>query len=312
MGTSRKLIVLGNCVAERLGLLLQALFRRQGEILPGLAVAWEVETVPPVHNLPDHKAREEVARKALDCDLVFSQPLFNYGPCNTGELRDALGERLHTFSAPNFEAYFPDAIDIRPLKSPEKFPPPLEWHSRIFIQARAAGLQPHEAEVIYFSHPLFQPAAMCQTLRRGWEIYERREAGVEIGTLALAREYFDKEPLFYTWNHPGDRVFRHLLQGMLQVMGISGADIEAALARIPWKGVISSTWSDWGFGFNAWPIITRNHKFFSFQERDWFRMAGRQVDILTAAIAWYSWYDAHPDIFEQALQSVLAPIYPEG
>ncbi|MBD5642157.1 MAG: hypothetical protein HDQ91_07055 [Desulfovibrio sp.] len=63
---------------------------------------------------------------------------------------------------------------------------------------------------------------------------------------------------------------------------------------------------EWGFGFNSWPIITRNHNLFDFKGREFFRVAGREIDIATCAIAYYNYYEAHPVIFEQALAAARA------
>lgn len=289
-----RLIALGNCVAERLANLLEALGRIESP------ASWEVVQVPPVFNVPREKL-DAIAAKALECDIVFSQPLFHFGPCNTSALKEQLGDRLHTFSAPNFEAYFPDVMDIRPLVAPEQFPPPLEWHSRIIAQCKAGSVPVEEVPDIYVMHSLFKQASMKEAIRRALAIYERREQGVEIGTLSVVREYFAKEPLFHTWNHPGDRIFRRILNGMLHVLGWEEQKTAAALARIKWQDSTEG-WSDWGFGFNAWPIITRSHNCFSFPGREWCRISGLRIDLLTFAIAWYNYYDAHPRILAQALE----------
>lgn len=300
----RRLMILGNCVGERLGACLSGIFNRLNPTLaPGQR--WEVVYPPPVFHL-SHDELARAARTAENCDIVFSQPLFSYGDCNTDLLRERLGDRLITFSAPNFAAYFPDVIQLGPLAEPKKFEPPMEWHSKIIIQCRESGIEAGDIEKIYLNHPLFYPNAMKKRLDQCWRIYEKRETGVDIGTLAETRQYYALEPLFHTFNHPGDRLLRHLLHGMLMALGISSCDADAILARIPFQenGADSSTWSECGFGFNAWPIITRHHKLFSFPGREWFRIDGTRVDITTAAIAWNKYYDAHPAIYAQALAAL--------
>lgn len=300
----RRLMVLGNCVGERLGACLSGIFNM---LNPAIAPEqrWEVVYPPPVFHLsPEELAN--AARDAENCDIVFSQPLFSFGDCNTAILREKLGCRLKTYSAPNFAAYFPDVIQLGPLAEPKKFEPPMEWHSKIIIQCRESGIDASDIEKVYLNHPLFSNNAMKKRLAQCWKIYEKRETGVEIGTLSETRQFYALEPLFHTFNHPGDRLLRHLLQGMLMALGIDSDDADAILARIPFqeKSADSSSWTSWGFGFNAWPIITRHHKLFSFPGREWFRIGGMRVDITTAAIAWNKYYDAHQAIYAQALAAL--------
>ena len=138
---------------------------------------------------------DALAARAARCDLVFSQPLFSYGACNTASLRPLLGGRLVTFSAPNFEAYFPDVLNVPGGGAEERFPPPLEWHSRVIVQCRAAGLPLEEVTEVYVNHVLFRAPAVRRALERTWEKYARREQDVALGTLDMARREYAREAL---------------------------------------------------------------------------------------------------------------------
>ena len=295
-----KLVVLGNCVAERLCLLLKGLMDARERCLPFLSEAWDVIHVAPVHGMSPEELGH-LARLAFECDCVFSQPLFRFGSCNTENLREKLGSRLHLFSAPNFGAYFPDAMDIRPYPEPVKFAPPLEWHSKVIVQCREAGMDTEEIGNIYPYHRLFKSDQVKAAIDRSLEIYARRDADVEIGSLDFVKNNYMREPLFYTWNHPGDALFRHLLEGMLETLGVDRSQARQAMEYVPWAGNFSEGWSSWGFGFNAWPIITRRHDLFRFPGREWFKIEGERVSISTAALGWYRFYNEHPAIYEKAL-----------
>lgn len=301
------LMLLGNCVAQRLALLLAGLFAARERALPSLAAKWEVVLAPPVYSLKTGAEWEALAKRALACDLVFSQPLFHFGPCNTAELAGALGARLVTFSAPNFPAYFPDCLDARPYPQAEKYPAPLEWHSRIIAQCRKANVPVEDVENIYLNHRLFREPAAGRAVAASWRLYEKRDSHVDIASLAIARQWYASEPLFYTFNHPADRILKHLLAGILQRLGLAGGAIARAEGHIPWSGAGEPhAWAEWGFGFNAWPIITRHHSLFAFPGREWFRVGGEEVDITSAAIAWYKYYDDHPLILERVLEIAAA------
>lgn len=302
----RRLIILGNCVAQRIAMLLQKVLKYSSAPAARL---WELVIAPPVYNLSAFsKTPEDLAALARQCDVVFTQPLFNFGPLNTAILKELPGIQLHTFSAPNFEAYFPDVIHPSGKPEQEKFPPPLEWHSRIFLECKAAGASADQAEEIYFNHPLFRAPHMAAALEKAWAVYELREKEVEIGTLNLVRGNFSSEPLFFTWKHPGDRIIAALLKGFLERLGLSEGEIESAMASIPFleKADQPHIWSEWGFGFNSWPIIARHHKFFNFKGREFFRTAGLEIDIMTAYIAWSRYYDEHPAIFASLLKNISA------
>ena len=319
------LMLIGNCVAQRLERLLE-----EGAVPAGADAGaghgWRVLRVAPVHELargPEpERALVALAEKAARCDLVFSQPLFNYGPCNTEELRARLGDRLRLFAAPNFEAYFPDVLDIGAPREPQRFAPPMDWHSRILVLCKAAARQPEEAAALYLAHPLFRERAVAAALARTWTTYERREQGLHIGTLAVARQWYAREPLFYTWNHPAERLMAVMLDGILKELGMGAPGRAAWLSRAGWtagppgappKGPPEAEAAGappqgpaapapaWTFGFNSWPIITRHHRLFAFPGRESFRVAGTEVDLATMALAWYNWYDLHPQTFRVAL-----------
>lgn len=303
----RKVLVLGNCLSERLSMLLgPVLADRNRE--KGAGQQWELVRVPPVYNLPYAGfTLEKVAATAGQCDVVFTQPLFNFGVLNTHELGKIAAIRLHTFSAPNFAAYFPDIVHPKKFAAQEKFPPPLEWHSRIFLEFKASGINAAEVERCYLAHPLFGPRNMARVLEKSWDIYQGRDKDVEIGTLEIARRYFDSEILFYTWKHPADRIIRHILAEILFRLDFTRTEVENALRRVPFqeKSGQPDVWSYWGFGFNAWPVISRNNLYFKFPGREFFRIAGQRQDIKTAALLWFHYYEQHPDIYAALLGQVF-------
>lgn len=332
------LMLLGNCVAQRLERLVEACV--PGMERGGAGRGWRVLRAVPVHQAawgpsPD-EALAALAAQARGCDRVFSQPLFHFGPCNTEELRAGLGDRLRLFAAPNFEAYFPDVLDIGAPREPARCAPPLDWHSRVIVQCRAAGIPPEEAGAVYPAHPLFREKAVAAALERTWRTYERREQGLDIGTLDVARRWYRREPLFHTWNHPAERLLAVLLDGILAQLGMAAEARGACLRRVGWNGGPLDAGEEvgerkegaapgagaaapagneadddrvapsWSFGFNSWPIITRHHRLFDFPGREWFRVAGKLVDIPTMALAWYVWYDLHPRTYAAALDAARA------
>ena len=289
----QRVIVLGNCVAERLALLL-------ARVCGVLGAEWRVVQARPVFQIKERTEVDALAARALKCHLVFSQPLFSFGPCNTAELgprvREA-GNRYVTFSAPNFEAYFPDVLSVPFADDRQAFLPPLEWHSRIIAQCFASGMPEEEAARVYPVHPLFREKAVAAAIEQSLARYEKREQGVDIGSLELVRQHYAAEPLFHTWNHPAERLLLHLLDGMLETMGMTAAQRQQGLAVVTDPAQVG----DWGFGFNRWPIITRHHRLFAFDGRELFRVAGQDTSIEDTITAYYNYYRFHPKTYAAVL-----------
>lgn len=283
----RRVMILGNCVAERLQTLLASRSALQG--------AWEVVPAPMIHRVAAGPEMDALAARALQCDIVFTQPLFHYGACNTENLRAALPqERVVVFSAPNFEAYFPDVLHLpapRAVGEEQAFPPPLEWHSRIMLGCYTAGVPAADVEPLYVRHALFRAPAVQEALDKSWANYARREQGVELGTLPMVQQQYASAPLFHTWNHPGDEILHCLCAGMLHRLGVENAQALAA-----------ELCAGQGFGFNQWPIITRHHKLYSFDERAYFTVAGQRVGIGDVAEGYYNYYRFHPQWVEAWLR----------
>mgnify|MGYP001055764810 FL=1 len=275
----QRVIVLGNCVADRLRHMLEA--------HPGFKDAYTLTRAPMIHTQRTATQTDALAAAAAECDIILTQPLFNYGRCNTARLRAALRpeQRLHVFSAPNFEAYFPDVLHLEG-KGPYVSSTPLEWDSKIIFSCFIAGVPILDVEDIYLNHPLFHESAVRAALERTLEIYARREQGVDIGTEDFMLRNFAAHKLFHTWNHPAGSLLAVMLGRLLRVLGLPRDAGCLSLARD-------------GFGFNQWPVITRHHGVFRFEEQPWFVVAGQKFAIGDIAMAYYNFYEAHPDVVER-------------
>lgn len=275
----QRVIVLGNCVADRLQHMLGA--------HPCFEDAYTLTYAPMIHTQRTAAQTDALAAAAAECDIILTQPLFNYGRCNTVCLRAALHpeQRLYVFSAPNFEAYFPDVLHLEG-KGPYASSTPLEWDSKIIFSCFIAGVSILDVEDIYLNHPLFHESAVRAALERTLEIYAVREQGVDIGTKDFMLRNFAAYKLFHTWNHPAEPLLAVMLGRLLRVLGLPRDAACLGLARD-------------GFGFNQWPVITRHHGMFQFQEQPWFVVAGQKFTIGDIAMAYYNFYEAHPDVVER-------------
>ncbi len=275
----QRVIVLGNCVADRLQYMLEA--------HPRFEEAYTLTPTPMIHTQRTAEQTDALAALAGECDVILTQPLFSYGRCNTACLRAALQpeQRLHVFSAPNFEAYFPDVLHLEG-KGRYASLTPLEWDSRIIFSCFLAGVSILDVEDIYLNHSLFHESAVRAALERTLAIYAGREQDVDIGTEDFVLRNFAAHKLFHTWNHPAEPLLAVMLGRLLRALGLPRDAGCLSLARE-------------GFGFNQWPVITRHHGLFHFQEQPWFVVAGERFSIGDVAMAYYNFYEAHPEIVER-------------
>jgi hypothetical protein len=279
-GGARRVTVLGNCAADRLSRMLL--------LHPAFAPTYELVPVPMIHTLRGNREKSAAtARAALRCDVVFSQPLFGFGPCNTDVLRAGLrrNQQLFVFPAPNFEAYFPDVIFPGPPDNP-RFAPPFDWHSSIVLSCRLAGVPIFEVEKLYLHHPLFGEKAARLAVERSLADCAKRDQGVDLPLHPFIERHYADTRLFHSWLHPGEELLNHILNGMFRCL-------ELPVPATPLIGEAD------GFGFNRWPLLTRHHSVFRFEEQAYVLIAGRRCSIEDTAMAYYMFYDFHPEVPER-------------
>ncbi len=282
-GKRRRVTVLGNCVAERLWHMLAR--------WPGFDAAFEMIPAPMIHLVTAPGQWSPLAKQALGCDIIFTQPLFHFGPCNTAELRGALrgGQRLILFASPDFEAYFPDVIQLTG-KENRRFDPVLDWDSAVIFSCFCRGISIFEVEDIYRNHPLFHLEAADRHIASSLETYLRREQGLDLSTKAFVIRNYSRTKLFHSPKHPVDSFLLMMLRDMADALGL---DREAPAPIME------------GFGFNQWPVITRHHRRFAFPEQDWFALAGRRCRLEDVAMAYYNFYEFHPHVVEANRDKII-------
>ncbi len=306
----KRVIVLGNCAAERLRFML--------EQYSGFSAAFQMAPAPMIHAVKEPSELRALADLALSCDVIFTQPLFNFGPCNTMALREALGEdaycaqkdrisgpedshassasyglggrRLFIFSSPDFDAYFPDAIYLS-HKENLRLPQVLDWDSSIIFSCFCQGASIFEVEEIYLNHPMFKAEAVGQRVAQGLERYALREQGLDIGSQAFFFKNYAAAKLLHSPRHPVDDFLFVLLRGMAGALGLEPN------ASLPPLG---------GFGFNQWPVITRHYPRFKFAEQAWFVVAGKKYGIEDVAMAYYNFYEFNPHVVEANQDKIIA------
>lgn len=282
----RRVTVLGNCVAHRLQFLLEA--------HPAFSERYELVHAPMIHTLRDPAEWDGLARTALSCDIILTQPLFHFGPCATAALNSALppGRTLLTFSSPLFEAYFPDVI-VLDGKTDLKFPPILDWDSRIIFSCFVAGVPVFDVPAVYRHHALFRKEAMSRAVAAALKACAARDQGVDLGVAAFMARHYAATRLFESWRHPAPSLLARMLGDLGAALGLPRDKNHLALVHAH------------GFGFNQWPLLTASHGLFHFPEQAFFRIGGRNVGLEDAAMAYYNFYEFHPHVVERNRDKIL-------
>lgn len=269
----KTLTVLGNCVAERLLLMLHT--------YPGFSDAFDIKRfriIPHIHQ----KDLKYVAKVALECDVILSQPLFSYGPCNTSEIRKKLKphQELIVFSSPDFPAYFPE-LRYFTNRVQSDIPKPLEWDSQIIFSCYVNKVPLHKVEKIYTSHWFFHKDHMLPLIDKSIESYIAREQGVDLSTLTDFIKHFRQQRLFHSPRHPILPFIENMCTMLVDALGLKRTE-----AKIDWSRL--------DFNQHQLPIITRLHNLFTFPEQDYFIIAERRFSIEDMATAFYHYYEHNP------------------
>ena len=279
----KRILVLGNCVANRLQDMLAC--------CPAVARDHELVLAPMIHLVHAPAQWEALAAKALSCDCILTQPLFNFGPCNTNALREKLApeQRLVVFPSPNFEAYFPD---ITHLKRPEhpQFPPILDWDSSIIFSCFVKGISVFDVPHIYHSHALFKANLVMDGIADTLQKYAERERGLDIQTLPHLLKNYARHKLFHSPKHPSEQLMEILWDAVAHSLGLAP---HVKQPTVP------------GFDFNQWPVVTWQHKLFHFPAQEYFVIGGRQTSMEDTAMAYYNFYEFHPEMVEWNTDKVI-------
>lgn len=278
-----RVAILGNCVAERLQGMLPC--------CPSLRSRLQIARLPVVHTQKTEQEWCNTAKAALNCDIIFTQPLFRYGPCNTAELQAALRprQRLVVFSSPKFTGYFPDLVTLD-YENNYRLKPILDWDSSIIFSCFVKGVSIFEVEKIYLNHALFHERNMRLWLAKAFERYALREKNVEMQTGVYVIRNATKKKLFHSLRHPVDGMLRMMLEELAGQLGLPAPPEEFAVD---------------GFAFNQWPVITRHHSLFGFPDQARFIIGGKRISIEDAAMAYYNFYEFNPQIVEANLGQTI-------
>ena len=288
-------VVIGNCQASALELMLDTseAFRKRFELV----------RFPPVHEFPEElvpKLHEAVA----DAAVVIPQRVDD-------SYRGGIGLGTKTLAALAGDAtvvrwpsvfwagYFPDLFYLRDAQRAPVLDGPFDYHDRAILRAYASG-----ADVATACERLEDPEAPSEAEQ--WAAaataeLDSRGEDCDVQVASFIASQFREELLFFTMNHPTNRLLEFIAQQILELLALP-ADADAAL--MPGE-VLGSTF----YPLHANHVRALSLRFGEHVEAGKipFRIRSESYEPAAAVQAFYSYYDRHPELIELNLEPSGVP-----
>jgi hypothetical protein len=281
-----RVVVVGNCQARVLEMLLAT--------NAAFADRFEFVTFPPVHELPVELVPELHSAVSKAAVLVAQKIDDGY--------RDGLGlgtatlARLtgaHTvvrWPSVYWAGYVPDLFYLRDAAGQPVVDGPFDYHDHALLDAFAAGLD---------------VAAACRLLEDGerpsnaaaWAAHATAELEIrgkdcDVDVGSFIGSHFRDELLFFTMNHPANRVLGHVAAEIIAMLGLPGGVDDRLMPGEPLSSTFYPLHANHvralGLGFGAAVAAGRTP----------FRIRGAVHPAAEAVRAFFDYYEANPELVE--------------
>lgn len=211
-----RVVVVGNCQAKALELLLST--------NEGFAERFEFVSFPAVHEIPDAMV-PELHRAVEHAHVLLAQRVEDGYRGGVGLGTNTLVSLAGTASVVRWPSvfwagYFPDLFYLRDAEGQPVVDGPFDYHDRIVLQAYVSGLDPAQTCRL-LSDPERPSNAPAWAANATAELDIRgQDCDVQISSFIDGR--FRQEPLFFTMNHPSNRLLAHMAQQITELIGVPG------------------------------------------------------------------------------------------
>jgi hypothetical protein len=289
-----RVVVVGNCQATALELMLstnEELTRR-----------FEFVSFPPVHEFPETMV-PELHRAVADAAVVVLQRIDDGYRGGIGLGTDTLKriartENVVRWPSVYWAGYFPDLFYLRDAQRQPVLDGPFDYHDRSILQAYADGV-----DVAGACRLLEDPERPSDA--RSWAAEATAELDIrgqdcEVQVASFIASRFREELLFFTMNHPTNRLLEFIAEQITARLGISGS---VDPRRMPGE-VLGSTF----YPLHASHVRALGLRFGEEvgAGRTPFRIRGTSYEPAQAVQLFYKYYDTHPRLVELNLDSGLS------
>lgn len=179
-----------------------------------------VELLPPIWLIPK-TAEAEILRKLDGCDFVFCQRVaddYEIEFLRTRVLKKRYGERAISWPNAYFDGYFPGIRYLYGSNGEKVLGPMDEYHFDFVITSYRERLEPKRCAAFIETDQIFErhPRPVHEAILR----LSQREAELDITISDFLIAHLGGFRLFYSMNHPTDRVLSELLMRLLNAARI--------------------------------------------------------------------------------------------
>ena len=211
-----RVVVVGNCQAKALEMMLAT--------NEEFAKRFEFVSFPAVHEIPDETI-PELHRAVADAAIAILQRVEEGYRNGIGLGTDTLariadGATVIRWPSVYWAGYFPDLFYLRNVAGQPVVDGPFDYHDRSILRAYASGLDV-EATCRLLEDPELPSDAPAWAANATAEL-EIRGKDCDIQVTDFIDVQFRDELLFYTMNHPANRLLDFLAQQIIEFLDIPG------------------------------------------------------------------------------------------
>jgi Polysaccharide biosynthesis enzyme WcbI len=290
-------VVVGNCQAKALEVTLGAsrAFRDRFTLV----------TFPAVHEIPEGMI-PELHRAVASATVVITQ-LVNE------DYRDGIGlgtETLASLAAdatvirwPNvyWDGYFPDLCYLRDAEGTPILDGPGHYHDRVVLTAFRDGSSPDDVCSL-LADPDTPSDAASRAAKATAELGQREERCDVLVSPFILNNY-SKELLFFTMNHPSNRMLGFLAEEILRSIGVEGGIDYQRIASRRWRRTPREI-----LGQTFYPLHANHARALKLEfgrgvvaGSSPYRIGGRTLTPLEAVQAFFDYYESNPRVVESNL-----------
>lgn len=286
-------VVVGNCQASALELMLST-SEPFGE-------RFELVRFPPVHEFPAElvpELHEAVAHAAVVIPQRVDDGYRDGIGLGTETLARLASGEVIRWPSVYWAGYFPDLFYLRDADRAPVLDGPVDYHDRSILQAYASG-RDVAATCELLEDPEI-PSDAEQWAAGATAELELRGQDCDVDVAPFISGRFREELLFYTMNHPSNRLLAFIAEQILALLGLPGG---VDPARMPGE-VLGSTF---------YPLHANHVRALGLRfgeqlgaGRTPFRIRGEAHEPADAVRMFYDYYDAHPRLVELNVDAATA------
>lgn len=284
-------VVVGNCQAKALELMLAT--------NDAFASRFAFASFPAVHEISEAQVpelHEAVAGAALVMPQRVGEDYRDGIGLGTETLARIAGD-AHVLRWPSvyWAGYVPDLFYLRDEAGRPVVDGPFDYHDRVVLRAYADGLDAAGACRLLADPD--QPSDAAAWAARATAELEVRGQGCEIEVAGFIAERFRDELLFFTMNHPANRLLAQMARQVLEQLGLPG-DVDPV--RLGPEDLLGSTF----YPLHAAHVRALGLRFGATHGAGAapFKIRGVVHEPLDAVERFYRYYDANPQLVELNLQ----------